>query len=166
MRRDIGRVVENALQRAQVAPERLAIEITESAFVFDLARARANMAVLRMIGLSLAIDDFGTGFSSLSYLREFPIDVLKIDRSFIQDADGARGGVIAKAVIELAHGLRLRALAEGVETRAQLKAMRRSGCDELQGAVFSAARPASEIALMLQQQAGPQAAASPDRATL
>jgi len=166
MRRDIGRVVENALQRAQVAPERLAIEITESAFVFDLARARANMAVLRMIGLSLAIDDFGTGFSSLSYLREFPIDVLKIDRSFVQDADGARGGVIAKAVIELAHGLRLRALAEGVETRAQLKAMRRSGCDELQGAVFSAARPAAEVALMLQQQAGPQAAASPDRATL
>jgi len=127
--------------------------------VFDLARARANMAVLRMIGLSLAIDDFGTGFSSLSYLREFPVDVLKIDRSFIQDADGARGGVIAKAVIELAHGLQLRALAEGVETRAQLKAMRRSGCDELQGAVFSVARPAAEIEVMLRQDAQAQAAA-------
>jgi diguanylate cyclase (GGDEF)-like protein/PAS domain S-box-containing protein len=153
MRRDIGRVVENALQQAQVEPPLLGIEITESAFVADLPRARANMAVLRMIGLSLAIDDFGTGFSSLTYLREFPIDVLKIDRTFIQDADGARGGVIAKAVIELAHGLRLRALAEGVETRAQLKAMRRAGCDELQGSVFSPARPATEIAIMLRRDA-------------
>jgi EAL domain-containing protein (putative c-di-GMP-specific phosphodiesterase class I) len=170
MRRDIGRVVESALQQSRVAPQHLGIEITESAFVFDLARARANMAVLRMIGLSLAIDDFGTGFSSLSYLREFPVDVLKIDRSFIQDADGAHGGVIAKAVIELAHGLRLRALAEGVETRAQLKAMRRSGCDELQGAVFSAARPAAEIEVMLRENAAahaaPEVGARPSGATL
>ncbi len=158
MRRDIGRVVENALQASRVAPERLAIEITESTFVADLPRARANLAVLRMLGIALAIDDFGTGYSSLSYLSEFPIHLLKIDRSLVQDADGARGGVILKAVVELAHGLRLRALAEGVETRAQLEAMRRLGCDELQGRVFASACPEDEITLMLQRNAAALAA--------
>ena len=158
MRRDIGRVVESALRASRVAPERLALEITESTFVSDLPRARANLAVLRLLGIGLAIDDFGTGYSSLGYLREFPVHLLKIDRSLVQDAEGGRGGVILKAVIELAHGLRLRALAEGVETRAQLEAMRRLGCDELQGAVFASACPADEMTAMLRRNAAALAA--------
>ena len=139
-------------------PRASRIEITESTFVADLPRAprqprgaahARHRARDRRLRHRLLVAELPA---------RVPDRPLKIDRSLVQDADGARGGVILKAVVELAHGLRLRALAEGVETRAQLEAMRRLGCDELQGKVFASACPEDEITPMLQRNAAALAA--------
>jgi diguanylate cyclase (GGDEF)-like protein len=128
----------------------LALEITERLLIQDLERAVTIAHKLKTMGIQLAIDDFGTGYSSLNYLRCLPIDCLKIDRSFVNnitiDRDGA---AIAAAIIAIAHNLKLEAIAEGVETEAQLALLKSQCCDALQGYYFSRPLPPREMANLL-----------------
>jgi EAL domain-containing protein (putative c-di-GMP-specific phosphodiesterase class I) len=138
--------VAEALRRHGVAPARLELELTESLLIDDREAAVATLDRLKALGVQIAVDDFGTGYSSLSYLSGLPVDVLKIDRSFVvQTEKGGRDATIAQAIISLAHGLGLRVLAEGVETAGQLEFLRAHGCNECQGYLF--ARPAPAAAL-------------------
>jgi len=132
-----------ALQRHAVPPAMLEIEMTESALMENVARIRATLAGLKSLGVQLALDDFGTGYSSLAYLKQFPIDKLKIDQSFVRELpDNAGDGAIAQTIIELGHQLRMLVAAEGVETTAQAVFLAGLGCDELQGNGLGAALPA------------------------
>jgi EAL domain-containing protein (putative c-di-GMP-specific phosphodiesterase class I) len=118
----------------------------------DVDAAIATLQGLKSLGVSLAVDDFGTGYSSLSYLENLPIDKLKIDRSFVRDIGGGRvenEGVLAQAIISLGHNLGLHVVAEGVETDAQVRFLRRAGCDEVQGFFYGeAVAPAQHAALL------------------
>ena len=130
------------MARHKVRPEHLKLEITESTLLGDLEDTIAKMQELRAEGLQFAIDDFGTGFSSLSYLRRLPVNVLKIDRSFVAGvASDASDAAIARTVIGLAHNLGLDVVAEGVETEAQFAWLREAGCPYFQGWLFGQARP-------------------------
>jgi diguanylate cyclase (GGDEF)-like protein/PAS domain S-box-containing protein len=131
-------------------PECLEIEVTESLMMADVEAAERTMHELKQMGIGLSIDDFGTGYSSLSYLKRFPVDMLKIDRSFVHDlAGGADDAAMVDAIISLARGLRMRVIAEGVETRAQLDYLRSHGCDEVQGHFYSRALPVAEVEQIL-----------------
>ncbi len=133
-------VVTSTLQETGMDPRYLELELTENILIERPDVIYNIFQQLREIGVRLAIDDFGTGYSSLSYLSKLPIDKLKIDRSFVQDLDhNADGRSIVEAIISMAHSLRLKAIAEGVETREQEKILRRLGCDELQGYIYSPA---------------------------
>jgi diguanylate cyclase (GGDEF)-like protein/PAS domain S-box-containing protein len=142
----IVRTVEEILTRTGLPAEYLTLEITESALMQDPASAIDVLRALKEIGVQLAIDDFGTGYSSLSYLQRFPLDVLKIDQSFVETlgVDGG-GDEIVWAVIDLAHALGLQVVAEGVETTGQLQILRSFGCDLAQGFLFSRPLPATDI---------------------
>ncbi len=140
------RTVEQILTRTGLPPEHLTLEITESALMRDAAAALRVLRALKDVGVQLAIDDFGTGYSSLSYLQRFPLDVVKVDRMFVEQLGDGDGEEIAGAVIRLAHALGLEVVAEGVETTRQLEALRRLGCDYAQGFLFSRPVPASELA--------------------
>jgi len=130
--------VQAALARSGLPPRCLEIEITESTVMRDTAEAASVLRSLKALGVALSIDDFGTGYSSLSYLKRFPIDVLKIDRSFISDVTAdANDAAITRAIIALAHTLNLEAVAEGAETAEQVAFLRENGCDEIQGYYFS-----------------------------
>jgi len=130
--------VRAALEDSGLAPACLEIEITESTVMRDTGEAAEVLRSLKALGIALSIDDFGTGYSSLSYLKRFPIDVLKIDRSFIMDVvDDPNDAAITRAIIALAHELNLEAVAEGVETAEQLVFLKANGCDEIQGYYFS-----------------------------
>ncbi|GJJ01411.1 hypothetical protein RugamoR64_19490 [Duganella rhizosphaerae] len=134
--------VESTLRKFGVAPEYLGLEITEGTVMGDPDKAVAALRRLKAIGVSVSLDDFGTGYSSLSYLKRFPIDVLKIDKSFVDDVTtSANDAAIALSVISLAHNLNMRVIAEGVETREQVQFLTERGCDEMQGYFFS--RPVS-----------------------
>ena len=109
-------------------------------------RVQGRLAELKALGVSLSLDDFGTGYSSLSYLREFSLDKLKIDRSFVRDLpESTDDAVIARTIFAMAHQLRMRVAAEGVENEAQAGFLRQIGCDELQGFHFGRPVPADEI---------------------
>ena len=129
--------VAEILQHYNVAPQLLEFEVTESQLMDNPAEAIKVLRQLKSLGVQLSIDDFGTGYSSLSYLRDFPLDHLKIDRSFIGVVSSADQTVIARAIISLAHNLKLKVVAEGVETREQLGFLREHGCDQMQGFYFS-----------------------------
>jgi diguanylate cyclase (GGDEF)-like protein len=130
--------VRAALERSSLPPACLEIEITESTVMRDTGEATSVLRSLKALGVALSIDDFGTGYSSLSYLKRFPIDVLKIDRSFVSDVTtDPNDAAIACAIIALAHTLNLEAVAEGVETAEQAAFLRENGCDEIQGYYFS-----------------------------
>ena len=133
-------VVRSALQESGLPPGSLTLEITESALVRDAEATTNRLRELKGIGVGLAIDDFGTGYSSLSYLRRFPVDVIKIDKSFV-DGLGAAGPArqLAKSIVRLAHSLHLTTVAEGVEHPQQLARLAAMGCDAAQGYLF--ARP-------------------------
>ncbi len=144
-RSDIVDVVSTALRDSRLAPERLELEITEGVVMRDAGDVLATMRRLQELGVRLALDDFGTGYSSLSYLRSFPFDKVKIDASFLADLQGD-GGTIIRAVLGLCGHLGLDTLVEGVETQEQLQWLRREGCTEVQGHLFSPPRPANGLA--------------------
>ena len=142
----IVRTVEQILERTGLAPEHLTLEITESALMKNAASALAVLSALKELGVELAIDDFGTGYSSLTYLQRFPLDILKVDRSFVEELGvSVEGEEIVSAVINLAHALGLKVVAEGVETSLQLEVLQSFECDLAQGYLFSKPLPASEI---------------------
>ncbi len=143
----IVRTVEDILARTGLPPEHLTLEITESALIRDATTARAVLHALKDVGVSLAIDDFGTGYSSLSYLSKFPLDIVKVDRLFVEELGVSRESEeIVSAVITLAHALGLEVVAEGVETHRQLAVLRELGCDLAQGFLFSEPLPATAVA--------------------
>jgi diguanylate cyclase (GGDEF)-like protein/PAS domain S-box-containing protein len=136
--------------RTGVSPTRLGIEITESALVDDPDKAAVTLRRLKHMGLTIAIDDFGTGYSSLSYLKRFPIDSLKIDRTFVRDlAADPDDAAIVTAIITMAHSLRLDVIAEGVETREQCEFLRAHGCTAAQGYYFARPLPPDAAAQWL-----------------
>jgi diguanylate cyclase (GGDEF)-like protein/PAS domain S-box-containing protein len=145
-----------ALARWDVPAESLVLEITETALLAEDERVSADLAALRELGLRIAIDDFGTGYSSLDYLRRHVIDVLKIDRSFIDGVESSgRQAALVGAIVHLAQALDLRVVAEGVETSAQRDALLRAGCRLGQGHLFSVPVPADEIVPWLRAAAPP-----------
>jgi diguanylate cyclase (GGDEF)-like protein len=149
-------LVARVLEETKLEPAVLELELTESALVYDAGSAAQGLGALKQIGVQLAIDDFGTGYSSLSRLKQFPIDRLKIDRSFVRDIETDAGdAAIAVAVIAMAGSMDLKVVAEGVETRGQLDFLREKHCDEVQGYFLSKPLPAPETAAFLATSARP-----------
>jgi diguanylate cyclase (GGDEF)-like protein/PAS domain S-box-containing protein len=147
---DVSRV----LNDTGLDPASLELEITESMVMHNPDQAVKLLSKLKDMGIQLSIDDFGTGYSSLNYLKRFPLDSLKIDRSFIQDLPGnSDDAAITRAIIAMAHSLRLKVIAEGVETEQQLSFLREHGCDEMQGYYFSKPLPENEFVVLLRQHA-------------
>jgi diguanylate cyclase (GGDEF)-like protein len=138
--------VEIALQESGLEATNLELEITESAAMHNPEQTASILRQLKNLGTHISVDDFGTGYSSLAYLKRLPIDSIKVDRSFVEDLpEDLESVAITTAVINMAHVLRLRVVAEGVESAAQLRFLHGEGCDEMQGYLFSEARPAFEI---------------------
>jgi EAL domain-containing protein (putative c-di-GMP-specific phosphodiesterase class I) len=132
--------VRDVLARTGLPAACLELELTESALIEDMARTAAMLDELRVLGVKLAVDDFGTGYSGLAYLRRLPIDILKLDRSFVLQDDGRISAFdFVKAFVDMAHALRLSVVAEGVETADVLEFLRAADCDEVQG--YLMARP-------------------------
>ena len=134
-------------------PALLDLEITESMLMHNVDKAMAILQDFRDLGVRLAVDDFGTGYSSLSHLKRFPIDTIKVDRSFISElpSDAGNRG-ITDAIIAMGKALRLTVVAEGVETQEQAEYLRERACDEFQGFYFSKAVPASKFAELLRSE--------------
>lgn len=134
---DLASNVAAFLERSGIPAHRLELELTESAIMTDAETNIAKLRELKNLGLALAVDDFGTGYSSLNYLKRFPIDTLKIDQSFVADLASPDGGAIVDAILALARTLKLKVIAEGVETEEQVKYLMDRKCDLLQGYYFS-----------------------------
>lgn len=138
------------LSQTQLDPNCLELEITETSLMEDVESAIATLEELKAIGVKISIDDFGTGYSSLNYLKRLPIDILKIDRSFISDIFHApQNATIVTTIIAMAQGLKLRVVAEGVETQEQFDFLREQGCQAFQGYLFSPAIPAAQFEAFL-----------------
>jgi diguanylate cyclase (GGDEF)-like protein/PAS domain S-box-containing protein len=149
-RPDLAAHVQRVLIANNLDPACLAVELTEGMVMADTDRAAKVLRDLKALGVEIALDDFGTGFSSLSYLCRLPIDVVKIDRSFVHDVTAPVQEVsVTRAIINMAHGLKMRVLAEGVETEGQLSLLASHGCDLIQGFWFSPAVPAAEFEALL-----------------
>jgi diguanylate cyclase (GGDEF)-like protein/PAS domain S-box-containing protein len=143
----LASLIEDSLRMHQIDPARLEIELTESLLMEDNESTRAMLASFRRLGVRLAIDDFGTGHSSLSYIRKFSIDSLKIDRSFVQSLpDNGEDTAICSAVIALGRNMKMKVVAEGVETMEQAQVLRELGCDEVQGWWISRPMPGADFA--------------------
>ena len=142
----------NSVRKHGIIPNRIELELTESIIMRDAETTVEKLDRLHAMGFQLSIDDFGTGYSSLSYLRRFSIDKIKIDHSFVWDAthDESAGGIVT-AIIGLARSLKLRVIAEGVETREQLEILRAHGCDEVQGFLFSSAQAPGEFEKLIRE---------------
>jgi diguanylate cyclase (GGDEF)-like protein/PAS domain S-box-containing protein len=150
--KNIVKLVKQVLQQTGCDPDWLELEITESVVMEDPQSATETLQELSDMGVHLSIDDFGTGYSSLSYLKRFPIDTLKIDQSFVRDiTTDADDAAIAKAVIALAHSMKLKVVAEGVETAEQLEYLRVQLCDIMQGYLFSRPMSVADVAVFLQK---------------
>ena len=148
---DVAELVMGIMKDTGARPENLELELTESAVMNNAEASIITLERLAALGVQIAIDDFGTGYSSLSVLKHLPIDRLKIDQSFVRDLPADRDDMaIAEAICALSRTLDLQITAEGVETATQLDALRRLGCDEAQGFLFSRPRPADEIATLLE----------------
>jgi diguanylate cyclase (GGDEF)-like protein len=146
------RLVSRVLEETGLDPSHLEMELTESTVMHNVEAAVATLQGLKSLGISLAVDDFGTGYSSLAYLKNLPIDKLKIDRSFVRDIgtrDGSEEGVLAQAIISLGHNLHLHVVAEGAETDAQVRFLKRHKCDEVQGFYYGEPVAPEEHALLL-----------------
>lgn len=139
-------LVERILERTRLPPQNLELELTESAIMRRPDDATVTLHRLRSLGVHIALDDFGTGHSSLAYLRRFPLDVLKIDRSFVHDLSASdTNAVLLRSIIDLAHALQLRVVAEGVETPEQRRILSEHGCDEIQGFLICSAVPLEQF---------------------
>jgi EAL domain-containing protein (putative c-di-GMP-specific phosphodiesterase class I) len=137
---------------AQLAPSLFELELTEGVLMRDAEAGRRSLLALKEFGFTLAIDDFGTGYCSLNYLKRFPLDTLKIDRSFVADiSDDPDDAAIVRAIIALGHSLDLKIVAEGVETAAQLQFLQAESCDAIQGFLMSAAVPEHNFRELLQR---------------
>jgi EAL domain-containing protein (putative c-di-GMP-specific phosphodiesterase class I) len=155
--RELAQDVMRVLSMTHCDGSTLVLEITESTVMHNPGRAVALLNELKEMGIRLAIDDFGTGYSSLAYLKRFPIDCLKIDRSFVSDIPRDAGNAaITQAIVAMAHSLGLKVIAEGVETHDQLAFLREHGCDEVQGFYFSSAVPEAEATALLESSRGAQ----------
>jgi diguanylate cyclase (GGDEF)-like protein/PAS domain S-box-containing protein len=152
---DLIRSVFFSVRDAGLPPRRLELEITESAAMLNVDRTIGMLHGLRDMGVRISMDDFGTGHSSLSYLKRFPIDAVKIDQSFVRDmTSDPSDAAIVKAIVAMAHSLGLNVVAEGVETLAQADFLRRTGCDEMQGFLVGRPLPADEITDALRARVG------------
>ncbi|MFD2271759.1 EAL domain-containing protein [Undibacterium arcticum] len=133
------------MQSTALAPDALVVEITESLLMGDSTKLTPVFEALLALGVGISIDDFGTGYSSLSYLQRFPIDNIKIDRSFIDGIPGNRDSVaLTQAIIAMAHALEMSVTAEGVELESQMRFLKDAGCDEMQGFFISVGRSAQK----------------------
>src|SRR5690606_29114560 len=142
----LGQRIAAILQARGIEPSSLELELTESILMRDIGDAMEMLDSLKRLGLSIAIDDFGTGYSSLNYLKQLPIDVLKIDRCFVDGLPQAeQDGQITRAIIAMSHSLSLSVIAEGVETQEQLDFLREHGCDEVQGFFLARPMPAEQL---------------------
>lgn len=149
---DMASLIGETLTRSRLQPEYLELELTESFLLRDTERTLATLDAMKALGIRLAIDDFGTGYSILSYLKRFRIDTLKIDQSFIRDVPANPDAVaIVKAIIWMSHALKLKVIAEGVESEEQIALLREFGCHECQGFAISRPLPAPDLELLLQQ---------------
>jgi EAL domain-containing protein (putative c-di-GMP-specific phosphodiesterase class I) len=138
--------VQRSLERHQLDPHLVALEITEAVFVEEIESAADNLAQLRDLGVLIAIDDFGTGYCSLSYLQQFPVDIVKIDRQFIDELDAEQPTMpLAEMILQLTAGLDVISVAEGIERPAQLRALKALGCDIGQGYLLSGPLEADEV---------------------
>ena len=155
---DVPAMVRSALDESGLPPEALQLELTESVGIDPDGSVGAALVELQTLGVSCTIDDFGTGYSSISYLHEYHVDTIKLDRSFVRDIDGVGDAPIVRAVIAMAHNLGIRVVAEGVETKAQLKFLEKHKCDEVQGFLFSEPLPADEVGPFLDRRAAMTAA--------
>jgi EAL domain-containing protein (putative c-di-GMP-specific phosphodiesterase class I) len=145
-------MIREALREADLDPRCLEVEITETALMTDPEESVGILEQVSRMGVVVSVDDFGTGYSSMSYLRRFPIDKLKIDRGFISELLSRPDDLsIVTAIISLAHSLRLKVVAEGVETPEQQELLQSLGCDQYQGYFFSPAVPSEEFATLLQR---------------
>ncbi len=150
--KNLAAVIGGIVQRCGVAPDLLELELTESSLMSDSEGAVQALHDMKRLGIRLSVDDFGTGYSSLAYLKRFPLDALKIDRAFIRDVTTDAGdATIALTIINLARSLRLKVVAEGVETEAQFNFLRAHGCDDMQGYYFSRPLPVAQITRHLTQ---------------
>jgi diguanylate cyclase (GGDEF)-like protein len=148
--RNLVEIVSRIIEHHQLDPEQLEIEITETALMQDPDTALQMLKKLRDLGLSISLDDFGTGYSSLSYLKRFPVNVLKIDKTFVDDLpNDLDNAAIIRAIIAMAERLRLHVVAEGVETREQLEFLHNEGCERVQGYYFQRPVPADNITPLL-----------------
>jgi diguanylate cyclase (GGDEF)-like protein len=144
--KNLLQVVRDALTNAQLEPRHLELELTETAVMQDAEHSAAVLQSLSQLGVRISVDDFGTGYSSLSYLQRFPLNKVKIDRSFVREIAQKQGNSeIVRAIISLAHSLRLAVIAEGVETSEQLDFLDRIGCDQYQGYFCSPPVPAAQL---------------------
>jgi diguanylate cyclase len=145
--------IERALAASGLEPHLLEVELTETAVMSDAEESIHILESISRMGVLVSVDDFGTGYSSMSYLRRFPIDKLKIDRCFVEQmTHRAEDASIVRAIISLAHSLRLKVIAEGVETSEQLQLLAELGCDQYQGYYFSRALPSAQLVALLKQE--------------
>ncbi|WP_208180315.1 EAL domain-containing protein (plasmid) [Sinorhizobium medicae] len=152
LRKGLTDRVARILDSAGLPPERLELEITESVLLERTANNLDALHTLEVLGVGISLDDFGTQYSSLAYLKNFPFDTIKIDQYFIKDvATDEKSQTIVRSIIALAHGLKMRVTAEGVETATQASWLQKNGCDRLQGHLLSAPMPADSIADFLRQ---------------
>jgi EAL domain-containing protein (putative c-di-GMP-specific phosphodiesterase class I) len=150
---DLSGMIAGLLAETGLSPNCLELELTESSIMRDATGGIAILRELKQMGVSVAVDDFGAGYSSLSYLKHLPIDVLKIDQTFIRDlTTDPNDAAIIMAIITLAHSLKLKVIAEGVETEEHLRFLRLLRCDEMQGYLFSKPLPAAEFERLLKRQ--------------
>ena len=148
---DVVEHIDHVLRQTGVNPRSIKLEITETAVMDNAERAATVLKRIKDLGVQLSIDDFGTGYSSLSYLQRFPIDTLKIDRSFVRSMeDGRQNGEIVKAILALAEAMNLSVVAEGIESVHQLHQLRILNCQYGQGYLFSHPLPVSEIEVLLE----------------
>ena len=149
---DLVAQVRQALGASGLPPAALELELTESALIDDLEQSAEMLRGLKALGVRLSIDDFGTGYSSLSYLKRFPIDVLKLDRSFV--AENPAGDGFVRALIDMAHVLDLSVVAEGIESGTAMEALRDAACDEGQGYLFARPMPLGELEAFVANETG------------
>jgi diguanylate cyclase (GGDEF)-like protein/PAS domain S-box-containing protein len=153
--KNLGEIIKVVLHESGLAPSGLELEITEGVVMQDAEAAILLLEDMKAMGLKLSVDDFGTGYSSLSYLKRFPIDKFKIDQSFVRDlATDTDDAVIVSTIISMAHSLKLKVIAEGVETAEQLAFLKQQGCDEIQGYYFSKPVSAEEFTKLLSSDKG------------